>query len=66
MVVVHFNIFQITSFVRLDHVTKPLLLKNGRIPEKHFFPIFSKNVAFFKKIVKWKKIQNLVSHKKRL
>ncbi len=31
---------------------------------QNFFPIFSKTVAFFGKIVKWKTIQNLISHKK--
>ncbi len=30
------------------------------------FPIFSKNVAFFEKIVRWKNIQNLISNKKKL
>ncbi len=29
---------------------------------KIFSPIFSKKIAFFKKIVKWKNIQNLISH----
>ncbi len=31
---------------------------------QHFFPIFSKNIALFEKIVKWKNIQNLISHEK--
>ncbi len=31
-----------------------------------FFAISSKNISFYKKIVWWKNIQNLVSHKKRL
>ncbi len=31
-----------------------------------FFPIFSKNIAFFEKIVLWKNIQNLISHKKKV
>ncbi len=34
------------------------------IPPKIFFPIFSKNIAFFKKTVRWKNIQNLIFHKK--
>ncbi len=34
------------------------------ISTRIFFPIFSKNVAYFEKIVKLKNIQNLFSHKK--
>ncbi len=42
----------------------PLLIKNVRISTKLFFASFSENVVFFEKIVKWKNIQNLISHKK--
>ncbi len=38
--------------------------KYGHVPQKILPPIFSKNVAFFEKIVRWKNIQNLISHKK--
>ncbi len=31
---------------------------------KLFFAIFSENITFYKKIVRWKNIQNLISHKK--
>ncbi len=31
---------------------------------KIFSPVFSKKLLFFEKIVKWKNIQNLISHKK--
>ncbi len=33
-------------------------------PPEIFSPIFSINIAFFEKIVKWKNIQNLISDKK--
>ncbi len=38
--------------------------KKWSCPRKIFFHIFSKNVAFFEKIVERKNIRNLISHKK--
>ncbi len=38
--------------------------KKWTYPPQFFFVIFSKNVAFFKIIVKWKNIRNLISYKK--
>ncbi len=45
-------------------LTQISLFKNGRVPQKFLFVIFFENVAFLEKNVKWKNIQNLVSHKK--
>ncbi len=44
----------------------PHFLKNGHVPEKFFFAIFSKNVAFFEKIVKMKKYSKPHFSQKRL
>ncbi len=38
--------------------------KKWSCPAKIFFTIFSENIAFIEKIVRWKNIQNLISHKK--
>ncbi len=44
--------------------TPKKILKNGHALLKIFFDIFSECVAFFEKIVRWKKNKNLISHKK--
>ncbi len=46
--------FLIKKVLFIFSVRWPLFLKNGHVPPKFFFTIFSKNVAFFEKIVERK------------
>ncbi len=56
--------FSIKKVTLIFSIRWRLLLKNGHVPAKFFSPIFSQNVPFYGKIVKWKNIQNFISHKR--
>ncbi len=44
-------LFSIKKVIFILSVSWPLFLKNGHVPRKFFSPIFSKNVAFLKKLL---------------
>ncbi len=62
---VHLPFFRCSFDICVRGWRWPLLLKNGHVPQKFYSAIFSKNVPFFEKIVKWRNIQYLISHKQR-